>query len=254
MTAQNEGLSGGLMSGGEPYTLQADGITMHFGGIKALEEVDFKVQRGKVTGLIGQNGSGKSTLLNVITGELQPKGGQIYFEGERIPVVKPAVMASCGISRVFQSVQVFDRLSVEENIRAAQLPLSRSPRVLPEIADVLRLVGLSDYHHLAARDISYGHRRLLELGMALSTSPKLLLLDEPTAGLSRDSVQLVIDCINDLNAKNRVTMVIVEHEMEVVFRLCHQIYVLDSGKVIAVGSPSDIRKNEDVLRLYIGED
>lgn len=232
--------------------LLASDIRMAFGGVVALDEVDFWVPNGGAVGLLGQNGSGKTTLLNVITGQLHPQRGTVTLNGEHLLGLPPHRFASAGISRVFQSVQIFPRLTVRENVEVAQIATAAPDGTIrPRAGDVLERMRLSDAGDELARDISYGHQRLLEIAMAVAAGAQLILLDEPTAGLSPALVETVIDCLRDLNAAG-TSMVLIEHETEVVFRVCETVWVLNEGRVIACGTPQQIRSDRQVLDLYLG--
>jgi ABC-type branched-subunit amino acid transport system ATPase component len=232
--------------------LLASGIVMAFGGVLALDHVDFWVPNGGAVGLLGQNGSGKTTLLNVITGQLRPQNGSVSLNGRAMLGLPTEAFASGGIARVFQSVQIFPRLTVRENVEVAQIAADTpSGSTKPAVRDVLTLVRLLEFENDLARDISYGHQRLLEIAMAIGAGAQLILLDEPTAGLSPVLVETVIGCLRELNASG-TSLVLIEHETEVVFRVCETIWVLNEGRVIARGTPTEIRQDQQVLDLYLG--
>jgi ABC-type branched-subunit amino acid transport system ATPase component len=236
--------------GSEPL-LAAGGIVMSFGGVKALDGVDFVVPRAAAVGLLGQNGSGKTTLLNVITGHLRPQNGTVTFDGRPMLGLPPNKFAHAGIARVFQSVQVFPRLNVLENLHTAVFANSAATASRPKLHDVLDRMHLAEFSNELARDISYGHQRLLEIAMAVAAGAELILLDEPTAGLSPALVETVIECLKDLTAGG-TSLVLIEHETEVVFRVCQTVWVLNEGRVLASGTPTEIRNNQQVLDLYLG--
>jgi branched-chain amino acid transport system permease protein len=236
----------------EPMKLVASGIVMEFGGLKALDKVDFMVPHGGAVGLLGQNGSGKTTLLNVLTGTLRPQFGTVTFNGRSMLGQPPNEFAKAGVARVFQSVQVFPRLTVLENLYVARLGHNkRKPLSEGNASDILERMQLGAFANDLARDISYGHQRLLEIAMALAASAELILLDEPTAGLGPALVESVVLCLRDLNVAG-VSLVLIEHETEVVFKVCDQVWVLNEGRVIACGTPAEIRDNRQVLDLYLG--
>ena len=249
------------MTSGPPITgksdvnaakLTASNIVMAFGGLRALDGVDFSVPEGGAIGLLGQNGSGKTTLLNVITGHLTPQSGQVTFNGRSMNNLSPNEFAKAGISRVFQTVQIFPRLTVMENLYVARLGQDNRLHLSEEEAlNTLSRMQLANFADDLARDISYGHQRLLEIAMALAAGADLILLDEPTAGLGPALVESVVGCLRDLNAAG-TSMVLIEHETEVVFRVCSQVWVLNEGRVIACGTPTEIRSNQQVLDLYLG--
>jgi ABC-type branched-subunit amino acid transport system ATPase component len=233
--------------------LLARNIVMKFGGVVALDGVDFWVPEGGAVGLLGQNGSGKTTLLNVITGQLRPQQGEIVLDGKSMVGLVPNEFANAGIARVFQSVQIFPRLSVLENLLVAQIATgdgstALSRRAAMAILEKMQLAGQADD---LARDVSYGHQRLLEIAMALAAGAQVILLDEPTAGLAPALVETVIDCLRGLK-ETGTSIVLIEHETEVVFRLCEIVWVLNEGRVIASGTPREIRSDQMVLDLYLG--
>jgi branched-chain amino acid transport system ATP-binding protein len=230
--------------------LRGESITMRFGGVVALDEVDFDLPRGGAVGLLGQNGSGKTTLLNVLTGQLRPTSGDILVDGHKMNGVAPGAFAAAGISRVFQSIQIFGRLSVLDNLIVAQR-MNGASRGRISASATLERVGLEGFAADRASDLSYGHQRLLEIAMALGSGAHIILLDEPTAGLSPVLVGKVVACLRQLNEEG-VSLVLIEHETEIVFQLCNVIWVLHEGKVIAKGSADEIRADKRVLDLYLG--
>ncbi|HEX7054695.1 MAG TPA: ABC transporter ATP-binding protein [Burkholderiales bacterium] len=232
--------------------LEATGIVMAFGGVVALGGVDFRVPEGAAVGLLGQNGSGKTTLLNVITGHLRPQKGSVSFRDQPMLGLPPNAFARAGIARVFQSVQVFPRLTVLENVLVSQMAAGSADASSAEAArDALRRMRLAELADEQAREISYGHQRLLEIAMALAAGARLILLDEPTAGLAPSLVETVIACLREINAHG-TSLVLIEHETEVVFRVCQDVYVLSEGTLLARGTPAEIRSNSQVLDLYLG--
>ncbi|HYA02994.1 MAG TPA: ABC transporter ATP-binding protein [Syntrophobacteria bacterium] len=242
--------------------LEISGITKRFGGLVALDRVNYAVRSGEVRGIIGPNGAGKTTFFNVITGELKPTSGTIAFRGEDITHLPPHLICQKGLGRTFQLTFVFPEMSVYDclwvgvNARAKQpwRPFARSGRI-PELSaktlTICELVGLSDRIHELAVNLSYGDQKILEMAMALSTEPSILLLDEPTQGVSPKETDNIIGVIENLS--KRMTIVLIEHSMDVVLRLCRQITVLSEGRVIAEGSPEQISRNEEVQRIYLGD-
>ena len=232
--------------------LEATGIVMAFGGVLALDGVDFRVPEGAAVGLLGQNGSGKTTLLNVITGHLRPQKGSVSVRGQPMLGLAPNAFALAGIARVFQSVQVFPRLTVLENVLVSQMAAGTANASSAQAArEALRRVRLAELAAELARDVSYGHQRLLEIAMALAAGARLILLDEPTAGLAPSLVETVVACLREINARG-TSLVLIEHETEVVFRVCRDVYVLSEGTLLARGTPAEIRSNPRVLDLYLG--
>jgi branched-chain amino acid transport system ATP-binding protein len=231
--------------------LLARNIVMKFGGVVALDGVDFWIPHGGAVGLLGQNGSGKTTLLNVITGQLVPQQGDVLLDNHSMRGAPPDRYAAAGVARVFQSVQVFPRLSVLENIAVSRIAAGAPSANESEATRLLERMRLAEHRHEFARDISYGHQRLLEIAMALAAGAKIILLDEPTAGLAPALVEAVIACLKDLKTTG-TSIVLIEHETEVVFGLCESVFVLNEGRVIASGTPHEIRNDRMVLDLYLG--
>ncbi len=247
--------------------LEVRSVVMQFGGLKALDRVSFSVMPGTVHGLIGPNGSGKSTTMNVLTGIYTPTSGEVLFEGRSIAGQKPAEIAGCGIARTFQNVQLFGELTCIENIMvglhhsyrgtmagvALGLPSARAEEqhALVRAASLLRFVGLERLANEEARNLPYGKQRLLEIARALALDPKLLLLDEPAAGLTAPDIaelMLIIRKIRD----HGITMILIEHHMDVVMSVCDTVTVLDFGQKIAEGAPAAVQADEKVIAAYLG--
>lgn len=226
---------------------------MRFGGVTAVDDVDFTVHEGEAVGLLGQNGSGKTTLLNLITGNLKPSAGEISFYGRDLLRLSSREIALAGISRVFQTVQVFPSLTVRENLSLAASNLSAAGRAdAAALEQAIERMRLTPYLAHQARDLSYGHQRLLEIAMSLMARARLILFDEPTAGLSEEFVDLVVEQIRDIHAGG-TSIILIEHETEVVFKLCTRVSVLNEGRLIADGTPEEIRTNQAVLESYLGD-
>jgi ABC-type branched-subunit amino acid transport system ATPase component len=231
--------------------LVARDVVMAFGGVRALDGISFWVPPAGAVGLLGQNGSGKTTLLNVITGQLLPQSGSVHFHGRDMSNSPPDAYAKAGIARVFQSVQVFPRLTVLENLMVAQLGSTEGKPSTDFARSILARMKLEKLETELTRDISYGHQRLLEIAMALAARAKLILFDEPTAGLGVDLAEHVVLCMQELH-KAGTSIVVIEHETSVVFRTCDVVWVLNEGRVIARGTPDEIRNDRQVLDLYLG--
>lgn len=231
--------------------LQARELRMAFGGVQALDGMSFEVAQGAAVGLLGQNGSGKTTLVNVLTGELLPQSGSVMFRGERIIGRSPEQLSKAGIGRVFQTVQVFPLLTLLENLTTVQIG-QRGHRGHDEEAacQILTRIGLDTYESEWAQDISYGEQRLLEIGMALAAGWDLIFLDEPTAGLNPMMVDRVVDLLREVN-RGGVSLVIIEHQTDVVFGLCGVVWVMEQGQLLAKGSPEEIQSDERVLESYL---
>lgn len=242
--------------------LEAISVTMRFGGLTALDNVTYSIKEGEVRGIIGPNGAGKTTLFNVITGELKPTSGKIYFKGEDITDLTPNAICKKGLSRTFQLTLIFPEMTVYDcvwvgiNSRAKYpwnpiVHAESSGEISKRTKEICQLIGLEEKMDELASSLSYGDQKVLEIAMALSTGPSILLLDEPTQGISPKETDNIIEVIGKLS--KRMTIILIEHSMDVVLRLCHIITVLNEGRVIAEGSPDEISKNEEVQRIYLGE-
>jgi neutral amino acid transport system ATP-binding protein len=228
--------------------LRAAGIAKAFGGVQALDGATLTVAAGSVTGLIGPNGSGKTTLFNVITGYERPDAGQVYLGGRRITGASPQRVFGLGLGRTFQLTRVFPRLTVAENLLLAT-PRGQQRRA----RDLLELTGIAANAGALAGTLSYGQRKLLELATVLAAGPAVVLLDEPAGGVNPTLIQQLAARIRDLNSQG-TTFLIVEHNMEFVLGLCHQVVVLDYGTVVAAGPPEQVAADPRVLDAYLGTD
>ena len=232
--------------------LETKELTKNFGSLRAIDRLNFRLESGETRAVIGPNGAGKTTLINLLAGELSPSKGEIYFEGILISKLSVHRVARLGISRTFQIVNLFPNLTVEENIRAATqvsrpwLRWSRSAQQTTE--RVLTQVGLRGKSEQRVRELSHGDQRLLEIGIALAQEPKLLLLDEPTAGLSPVETQAMIELIGQLE---KMAILIVEHDMNVVLALADKITVLHRGQILAEGLPAEVQANAQVQEVYL---
>jgi branched-chain amino acid transport system permease protein len=243
--------------------LEARGLVKTYGGITAVNGVSLDIPGGTITALIGPNGAGKSTLFKMLAGEIPPSAGDIFFEGERITGYGVMRVCQMGIGKSHQITQIFPNLSVIENVMIPALAarrgafradlfrsVARVEGLEPLVARTLAAVGLTDRAALRAGDLAYGEKRRLEIGLALATEPRLLLLDEPAAGMSPNETAETVALIQQL--RTSVTIVIVEHDMDVVFGLADRIMVMQNGATIAYGSPNEIRANERVRDAYLG--
>ena len=244
-----------------PPLLEVRGLTKHFYRLSALSAVSLSVAPGELLGVIGPNGSGKTTLFNCVTGVLRPSSGQVLFEGEDLTGVTADAVYRRGIARTFQLIQVFPEMTVLENLLVATQErhgtlwgrlLRRDER--PETArarELLDFLGIAHVKHNLASNLSYGQQKLLDLGMALMPEPRLILLDEPMAGLNPTIIKSIVEHIHALNARG-YTFVVIEHNMEVVMSLCRRIVVLSQGEKIAEGPPAEIHDNPLVMDAYFG--
>jgi branched-chain amino acid transport system ATP-binding protein len=239
-------------------------ISKRFGALAAVNRVDFTVRRGELRAIIGPNGAGKTTFFNLLSGALKPTSGRIYFQGEEITGLPLYDICRRGIVRTFQITSIFPELTVLENVRIAQqargggnFRLLGGRRLLRDTErkaeEILEFVGLADRRHTVATHLSHGDQRLLELSMALVQDPQLLLLDEPTEGLSSEETQRAVEIIQEISAQKGFTILLVEHDMEVVFSAADTITVLHFGEIIAEGSPEEIKANEQVQLAYLGD-
>ena len=241
--------------------LRTEGLTKRFGGFTALDGVSAGFQAGTLTGVIGPNGAGKSTFFNLLTGAFPPSAGRIWWDGQDITGTPQHHYAALGIAKSFQITNVFPSLTALENVRvAAQALVSRydpwRPRarlaaLVDEARALLGTVGLQQRAGTVAGTLAHGEQRALELAMALAARPRLLLLDEPTAGMSPEETRDVMDLILRL-AQDR-TVILVEHKMRLVMGVCQRLLVLHQGVLLAEGTPDDIRGNDEVKRVYLGQ-
>jgi branched-chain amino acid transport system ATP-binding protein len=253
-----------------PALLHLDKATVRFGGLTAVSELDLQVGDTELVGLIGPNGAGKTTVFNLITGVYQPTGGRISFVGQCTAKLKPYQLAKRGIARTFQNIRLFASMSVFDNVRAAtQLHRARGIRNAlwrgrsfrhgedETEAQVMELLGIFHLEKLRdepARSLPYGDQRRLEIVRALATRPKLLLLDEPAAGMNPTEKAELAKLIRFLRDKFQIAILLVEHDMPLVMQICERIAVLDYGIKIAEGTPAEIRANPKVIAAYLGEE
>jgi len=233
-------------------SLEVNGVTVAFGGNRALDGVGLTAEPGRVTGLIGPNGAGKSTLFDVVCGLRRPSSGRVLLDGRDVTRMGPARRARHGLARTFQRLELFGRLSVRDNLLvAAELGPERR-RASQVAAEILARLGLTELAGAAADALPTGLGRLVEVGRALALRPKFLLLDEPAAGQDVEETERFAALLRALAAEG-TAVVLVEHDMSLVMGVCDEVYVLDLGKIIAVGPPAVIRSDETVLAAYLGD-
>ena len=242
--------------------LSAEGVSKNFGAVAAVAGVTFRMEPGELVALIGPNGAGKSTLFNLISGILTPDTGTIEFNGERISSFPPHRIAHRGIGLAFQITNVFSRLTVLENIQVALFSArgksgslwSFGPRTLREEArEILAAIGLLERASLSASALAQADKKRLEVGIALAVRPRLLLLDEPTSGQSMEETDLTTELIRRINQEQALTVLFIEHKMDVVFGIARRVLVLHNGRLIADGDPASVRSNEQVQKAYLGQ-
>ena len=233
--------------------LEARAVTKAFGSFKAVDAASVTLEQGDILGLIGPNGAGKSTFFTCLTGDLQITSGKVLFEGHDITTMTPEGRATLGLARTFQVPQTFEGMSVLENVMiGAFLRTSHRAEAETKARAVLQRVGLSHLADAPARSLGTPGRKRLEIARALATEPKILLLDEAMAGLTQREVQLAIDLVRDIH-RSGITLVIVEHIMEVIMSLASRVVVFHQGKEIARGSPREVTSNPDVVEAYLGK-
>ncbi|HEX9191538.1 MAG TPA: ABC transporter ATP-binding protein [Candidatus Deferrimicrobiaceae bacterium] len=245
--------------------LEIRGVVKSFGGVRALQEVTFSVRQGEIRAIIGPNGAGKSTLFNVMTGLFPPDSGEVIFDGERVSGVPPYRIIRKGVGRSFQITNIFPRMTVFENVQVALFahhgnsrdPFGRArryPSVAEEALSILDQVGLSEKHELSASILSHGDQKRLEIAISLASRPRLLMLDEPTAGMSRFESRETVELLRTISREQGLTLVFTEHDMDIVFGISEKIVVLQQGIVIADGTPASIKANSQVRKAYLGEE
>jgi len=245
--------------------LNIEGLRKSFGKFCAIDGLDLNIMSNIITSLIGPNGAGKTTLINLVTGSLRPDNGVITFKGEDVTRLSTDRMVSKGITRSFQVMNIFPRLTVFQNVELPILSLLGKSRkwfpgandytdVTEEVNKILEEVGLWDEKDVLAGELAHGDQRLLELGIAIAPKPELCFLDEPSSGTNPTESSKALNLIKRLSVKEKITFVIVEHDMDVVFSLSDWIVVMNRGRILAEGEPGQIRENKEVMEIYLGEE
>ena len=249
--------------------LNAEGIGLSFGGIQALQNVDVDVRQGEIFAIIGPNGAGKTSFFNCVNGFYRPQEGSIYFKGKEITRLASYRIAELGIARSFQGLQLFDGLNVLDNIMAGRhfhfktgilsdaiyFGRTRKEEIKHRkvVENIIDFLEIETVRKQIVGSLPYGMRKRVDLGRALAAEPKLLLLDEPLAGMNRDEKEDIARFILDISEEMGITIAVVEHDMGLVMDICDRVVVMDFGRKIAEGSPEEIRTNADVIRAYLGE-
>ena len=245
--------------------LRTEKLRKYFGVVSATDDIDLRIEEGVLTSIIGPNGAGKTTLINLLTGNIMADSGKVFFCNEEITYLPIHKRVKKGICRSFQIMNIFPKLSVFENLQIPTFsllnqslsffkPVRRHTDVNERVEKLLNEIGLADKKDHPAGTLSHGDQRLLEIGLAMAPEPRLLFLDEPTAGMNPVERVKVLENIRRLSGEKKSTFVIVEHDMDIVFSLSDQIVVLHRGQILADGKPNEIRQNEDVRKVYLGEE
>ncbi len=249
--------------------LHVEGLTKHFGGIVALVDYRIDISVGELVGLIGPNGAGKTTVFNLLSGVLKPTSGRILFNGHDITRLRPDQNAALGIARTFQNIRLFRDLSVTDNIKVAfhmrmgkgfwqtflnTSNFKRSEKLMEQkVHEFLELLDLIEVKHELAKNLPYGLQRRVEIARAMATSPTMLLLDEPAAGMNPHETEQLMAIIQNIHQHYHLTIFLVEHDMKVVMALCQRIQVIDRGTPLIMGSPEEIRNHQEVIDAYLGK-
>ena len=241
-------------AGTDSQSLSIQGLSKFFFGLRALDGVSLSLARGEILGLIGPNGSGKTTLINVVTGLLPATGGQVFVAGVQITNRKPYQIARAGLARTFQTIRLFRELTVMENVEVAAVSMGLSRREARlRAVGLLDEIGISPWAEMRAGVLPYGLERRVEVARALATQPTFLFLDEPAAGLNEDESEELLQVLAAIPSRKNLGMLIVDHDMRLIMRLCHRLHVLNFGRTIGEGTPEDVRKIPAVRQAYLGK-
>ena len=233
--------------------LSVRNVDKTFAGLRALDDVSLNLDKGEILGLIGPNGSGKTTLINVVTGALPPSGGRIFAAGREITGLPAHRVARAGVARTFQTVRLFRDMTVWENVEVAALSVGMARRAAREAAEAaIAELGLGPWRRHLASVLPYGDERRVEVARALAMTPHFLLLDEPAAGLNEEESDELLRVLAPIPERRNLGMLIVDHDMHLIMRLCHRLHVLNYGRTIGEGSPDEVRRIPDVVEAYLG--
>lgn len=250
--------------------LKVDNVSMIFGGLRAVSNLDMYINEGELVGFIGPNGAGKTTAFNMLTGVYEPSEGLITFDGKKVNGKKPYQVTAMGMARTFQNIRLFSELTVIDNVKIAynmhvQYSLGEAiarvgryfkeeETITQKALDLLKIFNLEDKANELAKNLPYGEQRRLEIARAMATEPKLLLLDEPAAGMNPQETQELMQMIRWIRDEFKLTILLIEHDMNLVMGVCERIYVLEYGICIATGKPDEIKADKNVIRAYLGEE
>ena len=250
------------------FILEAKDITMQFGGLKAVDRFSIQIEKGQLAGLIGPNGAGKTTVFNMLTGVYQPTSGEILLEGKSLKGKKTFEISHLGIARTFQNIRLFKELSVLDNVRIAghqhisyglldtiifsKKFLSQEKEMHEKAFELLKIFDLEDKALAPAGSLPYGEQRKLEIIRALATNPKLIMLDEPAAGMNHAETHTLMETISEIRSRFQLTVLLIEHDMKLVMGICEKIFVLDHGIKIEEGNPEVIKNSKKVIEAYLG--
>ena len=245
-------------------------LTKQFGGLTAVDNVTFDIEEGEIFGLIGPNGAGKTTIFNLITGIYGITSGEIYFYDNKLGNIKPFEIANMGITRTFQNIRLFKKLTAYDNVLTACHKLvdysiadsiirfgkfkSQEKSLYDKTSELLKLMGLWDYRDIVASNLPYGLQRKLEIARALALEPKLLLLDEPAAGMNPEETMQLMQLIKEIRDRFKLTVLIIEHHMDLIMGVCDRIFVLNFGIPLALGTPKEVREDKKVIEAYLGKE
>ena len=236
--------------------LEAKGLGIRFGGLKAVDEFNFEIDENQLFGLIGPNGAGKTTVFNLLTGVYKPTSGGIVFAGKSMNKLTPTKITQLGIARTFQNIRLFKDMTVLDNVKVglhySQNYSKGEEQMTKKAMELLEVFDLDKYADVKASNLPYGKQRKLEIARALATSPKLLLLDEPAAGMNPTETAELMETIQIVRKKFQVSILLIEHDMKLVMGICDKIAVLNFGTIIAFGTPDEIKSNPDVIAAYLG--